>query len=74
MIGTGVTTIRTKRDVARRIAEKMGGEGLPRYSTGLPQLDNSMGGGLFEGKMYGFSARKKGGKTLLAGTVSYNLN
>ena len=74
MMGTGVTTIQTKRDVARRIAEKMGGEGIPRYSTGLPQLDRSMGGGLFEGKMYGFSARKKGGKTLLAGTVSYNLN
>lgn len=74
MVGTGVTTIQTKRDVANRIAEKMGVEGLPRYSTGLPQLDRSMGGGLFEGKMYGFSARKKGGKTLLAGTVSYNLN
>lgn len=73
MIGEGSKTSSSKKEVALRIAESLG-IGIPNYSTGLPQLDNSMGGGMFEGKLYGFSARKKSGKTLLAGTVSYNLN
>lgn len=73
MVGEGSKTSSSKKDVALRIAKSLGA-GVPNYSTGLPQLDNSMGGGLFEGKLYGFSARKKSGKTLLAGTVSYNLN
>lgn len=73
MIGEGSQTSRSKKDVALRIAESLG-TGIPNYSTGLPQLDTSMGGGMFEGKLYGLSARKKSGKTLLAGTISYNLN
>lgn len=47
---------------------------LPSNSTGIPKLDNAMGGGLFAGKAYGFAARKKVGKTILAGTISYNLS
>jgi replicative DNA helicase len=43
-------------------------------STGLPRLDEAMGGGLYAGKCYGFAARKKMGKTTLAGTISHNLN
>lgn len=44
------------------------------YSTGMSRLDKAMGGGLFPGFTYGFGARKKVGKTILAGTLSYNLD
>ena len=42
-------------------------------SSGLDKLDICLGGGFFSGKAYGFAARKKVGKTILAGTLSYNL-
>ena len=73
MVGCGSKTSLTNREVALKIAENLK-TGIPHYPTGLPQLDAAMGGGLFEGKLYGLSARKKSGKTLLAGTISYNLN
>lgn len=44
------------------------------YPTGLSLLDDAMGGGLYPGKAYGIAARKKVGKTILAGTISHNLN
>lgn len=44
------------------------------YRTGIPMLDAAMGGGLHAGKSYGFAARKKVGKTILASTLSFNLN
>jgi len=44
------------------------------YSTGLRALDETMGGGLYPGRSYGFAARKKVGKTVLASTISCNLN
>lgn len=44
------------------------------YSTGLTKLDDAMGGGLYPGRAYGFAAKKKVGKTVLAGTISANLN
>ncbi|WP_170983011.1 DnaB-like helicase C-terminal domain-containing protein [Dyadobacter frigoris] len=43
------------------------------FSTGLRGLDSLMGGGMFRGKVYGFSGKAKSGKTLLASTISYNL-
>jgi len=43
-------------------------------STGMPKMDLALGGGLFAGKAYGIQARKKTGKTLLMGTMSYNMN
>jgi replicative DNA helicase len=43
-------------------------------STGLLGLDACMGGGLVRGRSYAFCARKKSGKTILAATLSYNLN
>jgi replicative DNA helicase len=43
-------------------------------STGIRKLDEAMGGGLYDGKAYGFAAKKKHGKTILAGTISSNLN
>jgi replicative DNA helicase len=42
-------------------------------STGMPRLNTAMGGGLFAKKLYGFAARKKVGKTILAATLSHNL-
>lgn len=42
--------------------------------TGIYALDDAMDGGLYPGRSYGFAARKKVGKTVLASTVSYNLN
>lgn len=42
--------------------------------TGYEMLDTAMDGGLYPGKSYGFAARKKMGKTILAGSISHNLN
>jgi replicative DNA helicase len=47
---------------------------LESNSTGLAELDASMGGGLYARRLYGVAARMKIGKTLLAGSISYNLN
>lgn len=44
------------------------------YSTGYSKLDEAMDGGLYPGKSYGFAARKKLGKTILAGSIAQNLN
>lgn len=43
------------------------------YKTGLGLLDDAMDGGLFAGRVYGFFARMKMGKTILAGTIAHNL-
>lgn len=42
--------------------------------TGIALLDNAMNGGMFPGEMYGLGGRKKTGKTMFAGTLSYNLS
>lgn len=63
----------SKREAAREAAEELSKD-VVSYSTGLPILDERMGGGLYAGKCYGFAARKKVGKTILAGTISHNLN
>lgn len=47
--------------------------GAPAVSTGLPKLDTAMGGGMYPGKAYGIAAEQKVGKTIMAGTISYNL-
>lgn len=44
------------------------------YPSSLSRLDHALGGGFFENKLYCFSARKKVGKTILASTLSHNLN
>jgi replicative DNA helicase len=44
------------------------------FSTGLAGLDRAMGGGLMPGSAYGFRAPTKAGKTVLAGTIAFNLN
>jgi len=43
------------------------------YKTGLDSLDYAMDGGLYAGRVYGFFARMKMGKTILAGTIAHNL-
>jgi replicative DNA helicase len=68
-IPQGITT----RQAAEAITEDLG-KALPCFSTGLVGLDRAAGGGLYAGKLYGVAARKKVGKTLFLGSVSYNLN
>lgn len=45
-----------------------------RFPVGIPELDTAMGGGLYEGFIYGFCGAEKMGKTTLAHTLSYNLD
>jgi replicative DNA helicase len=67
------TSFRTGYQVAEEILDAMK-QDRSACSTGLPKLDAAMGGGLFPGMAYGFAARKKIGKTILASTIACNLN
>lgn len=49
-------------------------QNIKPISTGISKLDEAMDGGIYPKKSYGFAARKKMGKTILAGTISHNLN
>lgn len=60
-------------EVTEKILSDMRRDVRP-YSTGYGLLDDAMDGGLYPGKCYGFAARKKMGKTILAGSISHNLN
>lgn len=60
-------------DLVQQVIDDMNNQVRP-YSTGMDRLDAAMGGGLHPGLTYGFGARKKVGKTILAGTLSYNLD
>lgn len=59
-------------EISERIMENLR-QNIQPISTGLKKLDNAMGGGLYPAKVYGFAARMKIGKTILAGTISHNL-
>ena len=59
--------------ITQSIMEKLKTAAMP-FSTGIDSLDSAMDGGLHPGKLYGFAARKKIGKTALAATISANLN
>lgn len=67
------STTFTQRQVAKSIIEQIE-KTAPAYSTGFSSLDQAMDGGIYPEKVYGFAARKKVGKTVLAGTISYQLN
>lgn len=71
--GLGADRVRDNYEVTCEIIEDLKTR-LPAVSTGLPRLDAAMGGGLYPGRSYGFAARKKVGKTVLASTISHNLN
>lgn len=60
-------------EVTEQILSDMRRDTKP-YETGYSLLDTAMEGGLYPGKCYGFAARKKMGKTILAGSISHNLN
>lgn len=63
---------KTAKQVAYEILEKVMNGDKPTL-TGLRMLDEAMGGGMYPSMAYGIPARKKMGKTTLAGTISYNL-
>lgn len=65
--------IRDNFQVTEEILEDMKRDVRP-ISTGYKRIDNAMGGGLHPGFSYGFAARKKVGKTVLASSISFNLN
>ena len=66
--------ITTEKQVTERLlAMLQSGKGIERSQTGIAGLDRAMDGGLYAGKLYGIVGRKKMGKTMLAGTISHNL-
>lgn len=72
LIGERGKRAETGREVSERVIQAIGRK-LECYSTGIGALDEAMGGGLFASKLYGIAARKKVGKTMLLGSISYNL-
>lgn len=62
----------TERELWERLYNRLNTE-YKIYSTGFSRLDTAMDGGIHQGMMYGFVARKKTGKTMLATTLSDNL-
>jgi replicative DNA helicase len=65
--------VHTTKDIRIREAEGLGRH-LPCYPTGFDCLDRAMGGGLYQKRTYCIAARKKQGKTMLAGGISDHLN
>jgi replicative DNA helicase len=70
--GEGRETGVSARTIAERLVEMMQRPAAV-CSTGIHALDEAMAGGLYAGKLYGLSGRKKAGKSALLGTISYNL-
>lgn len=64
---------RMKRAVGERVFQIMDSP-VATYETGIRALDESLGDGLHAGRLYGFGAYSKVGKTAFAGTISHNLN
>lgn len=59
-------------EIITRIANQMKGGGR-HTRTGFPRLDKALAGGFFAGKLYGFEAGMKAGKTTLLSTIAYNM-
>lgn len=64
---------RSARDVRTQEVEAMANP-LPCYTTGYGCIDRAMGGGMYQRRTYAIAARKKQGKTCLAGDISDRLN
>lgn len=73
IIDSPVSEFQNEQVIIEQILDDLKADIQP-ISTGMTKLDGAMGGGLFPGKSYGFAAKKKMGKTMLAGTISMNLN
>lgn len=70
---TAMRTMRTARDVTVAICDDLKVH-KPRISTGMPRLDEALGGGFARGQSYCFAGRYGDGKTMMAGTLSHNFN
>ena len=46
----------------------------PITKTGIPSYDRILGGGFMAGEVYTVAGASKSGKTMIAGTISYNFN
>jgi replicative DNA helicase len=66
-------TFRSRKAAIASVIQKLDDKGSCD-KTGIPKLDKVMAGGMYAGKSYGIQARKKIGKSILLGTISYNLN
>lgn len=72
-LATGRPTSRTKREVARAaVADALSERTL--VTTGITDLDYLMQNGLTSKRLYGIGGLFGRGKTILAGTISENLN
>lgn len=65
--------IRDSRKVSDAVLDGLK-EIAPCYPTGIRRLDDAMDGGFYTGKAYGIAAKKKVGKTIIASTISCNLD
>jgi replicative DNA helicase len=64
----------SERQISEKILNRVKGKKtVERFQTGIAKLDTSMDGGMYANKLYGIVGRKKMGKTMLAGTISTNL-
>ena len=70
--GDGAQRGVTKRQAATKLYESLSVP-LARFPTGIAGWDTALRGGLIASKCIGVVARKKAGKTLLAGGVSHTL-
>lgn len=73
LTGSATKARRSEKEVLIDLVEGMK---LPSsvVSTGFSRLDEAMGGGLHAGFSYGIGGRKKMGKTMLLGSISYHLS
>lgn len=71
--GQNAKRMRDGRAVTTSLIERLS-KPIERTSTGLMRLDTALGGGLRRGQAYGFMAEYGNGKTMIAGTISQNLD
>lgn len=71
-LGSHYSGFQKAHDVGRQIVANLDKD-VPVTRTGLPRLDRALGGGLYQGRYYGFAARMKSGKSLLLSTLAYHM-
>lgn len=70
---TSFKQMRNSRETALAIVESFS-QPPTRISTHIARLDKALGGGFRPGQVYAVAARPGSGKTMIAGTISHNLN